>query len=102
MLTEPRLIHVSSPTEYQSQIKIGEDGRIVKWAKWSGLLLPQVPYQQGWDTQEFLSNACVKADLIPDFLLKTQTEIYKFQAKVYREVSPRGSVVRERFDNYNI
>lgn len=96
VLTKPELISVGSPTEYPSNIKVGEDGLILKWSRGSGLFLPQVPVEYDWDAEEFLGQVCMKANLTPDFWLTSEAQIYKFQAIVFEEVSPRGVIIRRK------
>ncbi len=96
ILSPPELIKVSSPQEYRNYIKVGEDGLLVKWRLGSGLLLPQVPVEYGWDIQDFLSNTCMKAGASPDLWLTSEVEIYKFQALIFYETTPKGFVVRRR------
>ena len=49
VLTPPTKIEVSDFQEYLSKIKVGQDGLIVKYGYNSGLLLPQVPIEYGWN-----------------------------------------------------
>ena len=65
ILTKPELIKAGKPQEYVSSIEIGRDGLIVEQGFYKGLLLPQVPVEQGWDKEEFLSHTCMKAGLLP-------------------------------------
>lgn len=95
VLTEPKLIEVSSPSEYPSKIKVGEDGLIVERGFYKGLLLPQVPVEWGWDEEEFLCQCCMKAGLPPDCWLLKGTKIYKFQCIIFEEISPNGPIVRK-------
>ncbi|HEX9906859.1 MAG TPA: TIGR00296 family protein [Thermoplasmata archaeon] len=94
LLTPPQEITVKSPREYASQVKVGEDGLILQkgWAR--GLLLPQVPVEWNWDAEEFLSQTCIKAGLMPDAWLEQGTKIFKFQAEVFSEDKPGGEVRR--------
>ena len=94
VLTPPEHITVSSPEEYCNHIKVGEDGLIVRWRYGSGLLLPQVPIEQGWEVEDFLRHTCIKAGATPDHWRSPDTDIYKFKAIVFEETSPRGSIVR--------
>ena len=96
VLTPPEHIKVSSPEEYRNQIKVGEDGLIVRWRYGSGLLLPQVPIEQGWGLDDFLRNSCLKAGAAPDLWRSPEVDIYKFKAIVFDEISPRGDVLRRR------
>ena len=95
VLTPPELIKVEKPSEYPSKIKIGRDGLIVERGFFKGLLLPQVPVEWHWDEEEFLCQCCIKAGLPPDCWLLKGTKIYRFQAIIFEEVSPRGEIVKK-------
>jgi AmmeMemoRadiSam system protein A len=71
---------VASPDE----IEIGRDGLLIQQGHRSGLLLPQVATEWGWDRDTFLSQACRKAGLPVD-AWKQGAEIYKFQAEIFSE-----------------
>lgn len=47
------------------KIEIGRHGLVLQYAGRSGVFLPQVPVEQGWDLGQYLSNLCRKAGL-PD------------------------------------
>lgn len=92
ILTEPELIEVTKATDYPSNIKVGIDGLIVRKGDYRGLLLPQVAKEWNWNEEEFLSQTCMKAGLPPDAWFDKRTEIYKFNSKIFREISPGGEV----------
>ena len=94
VLTPPESIGVDEPEQYPRNIEIGKDGLIVSRGWSRGLLLPQVPVEWGWDSEEFLTQCCLKARLPPDAWLTKGVEISKFQAIVFSETEPRGSIVR--------
>ena len=94
VLTPPQLIEVGKTSEYPSKVRVGEDGLIVERGFYKGLLLPQVPVEWSWDAEEFLSQCCTKAGLPPDSWLVRGTKMYRFQAIIFHEVSPRGEVER--------
>jgi uncharacterized protein (TIGR00296 family) len=94
VLTPPESIGVKKPKESPSAVKVGCDGLIVKRGGRSGLLLPQVATEWGWDSEEFLSQCCVKAGLSPDAWLVPGTQVSKFQAIIFVEESPSGEVKR--------
>lgn len=98
ILTEPELIHVDKPIEYPSKIEIGRDGLIVEQGFYKGLLLPQVPVEQGWDKEEFLSHTCMKAGLMPDAWFDKNTKIYRFSGQVFTEIKPRGEIKEKKLD----
>jgi len=99
VLTPPQEIEVIDPLEYQSMIKVGRDGLIVKSGFNSGLLLPQVPIEYGWNEEEFLGHACEKAGLAKEQWKQKDTKILKFEGIVFKEQSPSGSVVRVKLDS---
>ncbi len=92
ILTEPKLIKVKDPKEYLDKIKIGRDGLIIKYGWHSGLLLPQVPVEQGWNEEEYLSWLCYKAGLPGDAWYDKKAEIYSFQAQIFYEEKPKGEI----------
>lgn len=97
VLTPPQVIETKKAREYPSKIKVGEDGLIVERGICKGLLLPQVPAEWGWDEEEFLCQCCIKAGLPPDNWLLDGTTLYKFQAIIFEEETPRGEVKRKAF-----
>ncbi|MHA1647686.1 MAG: AMMECR1 domain-containing protein, partial [Promethearchaeota archaeon] len=71
------------------------DGLIVTRGKRRGLLLPQVPVEQGrnWDVLAFLENTCQKAWLPPDSWKDVKnTKIERFTATIFEESSPKGEI----------
>jgi hypothetical protein len=95
VLTPPQIIKVKKPNEYPKEIRIGQDGLIVERGGFKGLLLPQVPVEWNWDTEEFLCQCCLKAGLPPDCWLLNNTKIYKFQAIIFEEENPEGKIRRK-------
>lgn len=98
ILTKPELIKVSQPKEYFSHIVIGRDGLIVEQSIYKGLLLPQVPIEQGWDKEEFLSHTCMKAGLMPDAWLNSNIKIFKFSGQIFSESEPGGKIKEKTLD----
>ena len=99
ILTPPTKIEVSEPIEYLSKIKVGQDGLIVKYGYNSGLLLPQVPIEYGWNEREFLEHTCEKAGLPKDYWKKAEIEIQKFEGVVFKEKDPNGVVIQEKLSD---
>ena len=95
VLTPPQKIEVKNPKEYCTKIKVGEDGLIIERGMYKGLLLPQVPVEWEWNEEEFLCQCCNKAGLPADYWLVQGTSIYKFQAIVFEEEKPYGSIMRK-------
>lgn len=92
VLTPPEILYSDNPLDYPDLIKVGEDGLIIGRGMRQGLLLPQVPVDWKWDSQEFLTQCCFKAGLPPDAWVQKGTEISRFQAIIYAEESPRGEI----------
>ncbi|ADR18913.1 AmmeMemoRadiSam system protein A [Calditerrivibrio nitroreducens] len=67
-------------------IVIGRDGLYVRKGFYSGVLLPQVATEHGWDKNQFISYTCMKAGLPPDIWKKDKIELYKFSAIVFSEM----------------
>jgi AmmeMemoRadiSam system protein A len=66
------------------EIAIGRDGIIISKGYNRGLLLPQVPVEQGWNLAQYLSYGCLKAGL-PAEEWRKDARIEKFQAIVFGE-----------------
>lgn len=101
ILTKPELIDVSQPKEYIKHIEIGRDGLIVEQGFYKGLLLPQVPVEQNWNKEEFLSHTCMKAGLLPDAWFEKNTKIYKFTGQIFTEIKPNGQIMEKNLDGSN-
>ncbi|MCX6673250.1 MAG: TIGR00296 family protein [Methanothrix sp.] len=78
-------------------VQIGKDGLIVSRGPYSGLLLPQVAPEWGFDSLEFLSQTCVKAGLPADAWLDEDTEVQHFQAQIFAEVAAEREVFEKSF-----
>jgi AmmeMemoRadiSam system protein B/AmmeMemoRadiSam system protein A len=81
-------IEISVLTPFQKvlnpkEIKVGKDGLMIRKGFTSGLLLPQVPVEHGWDRETFLEHTCWKAGLPPNAW--KDAELWKFQALVFSE-----------------
>jgi AmmeMemoRadiSam system protein A len=65
------------------QIKIGLHGLIIHSETHSGLLLPHIPIEYGWNVNAFLAGTSIKAGLPIDGW--KYSKIYAFEVQVYRE-----------------
>jgi len=99
VLTPPESLEVEDPQDYCSKIKVGRDGLIVERTYCKGLLLPQVPVELNWDEETFLCECCVKAGLPPDSWLLKGTRVYRFEAIIFEETSPKGKIQRKEINN---
>ena len=94
VLTPPIEIKVEKHEDYLSAIKIGRDGLIVENKQSSGLLLPQVPKEYGWDIEEFLTHTSEKAGLEKNAWKDQDTKVSRFEGIIFKEESPNGKIVR--------
>jgi len=78
VLTLPR------PVSDVQEIEVGRHGIIVSQGRHSGLLLPQVPEEYGWDLEAYLRHGCLKAGL-PQDAWETGAKIEIFEAQVFSE-----------------
>ncbi len=92
-------IDEKDPSDIANHVQVGRDGLIVGQGWNKGLLLPQVPVEWGWDSKEFLNQCCIKAGLPPKAWLEPRTEIYTFQAILFKEDDPRGNISRHRLSD---
>ena len=89
-------IWVKNPLDLRENIVVGRDGLMVEGMGAHGLLLPQVAVDEGFDSEEFLSQCCLKADLPPDAWLTGSVTVARFQGQVFAEEKPNGRVVERR------
>jgi AmmeMemoRadiSam system protein A len=81
-------ISVLSPLraiEHVDEIQVGLHGIFITRDFHSGVLLPQVATDQGWDRQTFLEHTCMKAGLPKDAWREAETRIEIFDAQVFGE-----------------
>jgi uncharacterized protein (TIGR00296 family) len=91
ILTKPQVME-SDKKDYPKNVKIGEDGLIVRKGYHSGLLLPQVAPEHGLLAVEFLEHTCMKAGLPKGSWMEKDCEVFKFQAEIFGEKTPDGVV----------
>lgn len=90
VLTIPQLIK-AKPEKLPEKIVIGRDGLIVVQGANTGLLLPQVAVEHGFDNIEFICQTCWKAGLPADAWIKG-AQVYKFEGQIFEEMEPKGEV----------
>jgi AmmeMemoRadiSam system protein A len=80
-------ISVLSPLHHITdigKIRVGTDGLMLYQGGAQGVLLPQVPVEEGWDRDQYLQNLCGKAGLMPG-CWKANAVLYTFTAEVFGE-----------------
>ncbi len=65
------------------RIEVGKHGIYIRKGWFSGLLLPQVATEYGWDRETFLEHTCQKAGLPSSAWKEKDTEIYIFSADIF-------------------
>ncbi|MBI1318296.1 MAG: AmmeMemoRadiSam system protein A [Candidatus Hydrogenedens sp.] len=70
-----------------SEIELGEDGLYLAPVDrpGGGLLLPQVPGEQGWNLEQFLHGLCRKANAPEGAWNNPAYSLYRFRAQVFEE-----------------
>ena len=83
-------ISVLSPMEKcpdPRSVKVGVHGLYLIYRGRSGVLLPQVPVEQGWDLDQYLDYICIKAGVPPKSYDAPDAELLTFTATVFGEKS---------------
>jgi len=67
-------------------VVVGRDGVLLTLGPYRGVFLPQVPTEQGWDRETYLSELCHKAGIgDPDCFRNPQAVLERFEAIVFSE-----------------
>jgi AmmeMemoRadiSam system protein A len=64
-------------------IEVGRHGLLVRKGERSGVLLPQVASENGWDRATFLRHTCLKAGLPAEAWRDSAATLYMFEAEVF-------------------
>jgi len=73
------------PAKRPQQVIVGKHGLIVRGMGTSGLLLPQVATEYGWDARTFLDHTCIKAGLSERCWTSKNIEILTFEGQIFPE-----------------
>ncbi|MDR2964622.1 MAG: AmmeMemoRadiSam system protein A [Treponema sp.] len=73
------------PCDNPKNVKVGVHGLYLRRGGRSGVLLPQVPVEQGWDLNQYLEYICIKAGLPPGSYDAPDAELLTFTAEVFGE-----------------
>jgi hypothetical protein len=66
-------------------VEVGLHGLVIRMGGRSGLLLPQVPVEQGWTRAEYLEGICQKAGLPPGAWRDRDARLFGFTGQVFGE-----------------
>jgi AmmeMemoRadiSam system protein A len=68
-----------------AEVVVGRHGLMIVKGHHSGLLLPQVPEEQGWSREDFLEGLCRKAGLPQNAWKAHDAQLYGFECEVWGE-----------------
>ena len=71
------------PLENPEALVVGRHGLMIEKGFNRGVLLPQVPVEQGWDEAEFLDQICIKAGLPRAAWKEPDAKLFVFSALVF-------------------
>ncbi len=74
-----------NPEDRPKKVIVGKHGLIVRGRGTSGLLLPQVATEYGWDPETFLHQTCVKAGLPAQCWQDSRVELLTFEGQIFSE-----------------
>jgi len=73
-----------------AEVQVGRDGVLLTLGEYRGVFLPQVPVEQGWNREEYLSHLCGKAgNPDPGCWRSPEARLERFQAIVFAEPGAR-------------
>ncbi len=73
------------PIKGVDEIVIGTHGVVIRKGGNSGLFLPEVPVEQGWNRDEYLENLCEKAGLLPSDWKQKDARLFVFTTEAFSE-----------------
>jgi AmmeMemoRadiSam system protein A len=73
------------PCPDPESVRIGIHGLYLTHRGRTGVLLPQVPVEQGWDLEQYLDYICQKAGLPPESYKAPDAKLFTFTAEVFSE-----------------
>ncbi len=90
---EISLMHSPEPVptrgaDRMNSVHVGTHGLVIRHPNGSGLLLPHVASEAGWDGKTFLEHLCLKAGLPPQTWLDDQAQLMTFRARKITAPAP--------------
>ena len=73
------------PLPSPDSVVVGKHGLVIRKGRSSGLLLPQVPVEQGWDRKQYLEGVCLKAGLPRNAYKDSDARLSCFTGQVFGE-----------------
>lgn len=72
-----------APCPDPARIEVGRHGLALQYGGRSGVFLPQVPVEQGWDREAYLEHLCVKAGVPHGTWRLPQARLFWYEALVF-------------------
>ncbi|MDE5879714.1 MAG: AmmeMemoRadiSam system protein A [Desulfovibrio sp.] len=72
-----------TPCPDPALVEVGRHGVALQYGGRSGVFLPQVPVEQGWDRETYLDHLCLKAGVPKGSWRLPQARLYWFEAQVF-------------------
>lgn len=72
-----------TPCPSVDEIEIGRHGLLLQYRGHSGVFLPQVPVDQGWDLYAYLKHLCLKAGVHDKAWQEADAHLYWYEALVF-------------------
>lgn len=72
-----------SPCPNPEAVEVGRHGLVLVYEGRSGVFLPQVPVEQGWDRLAYLDNLCLKAGVAPGVWKLPGAQLFWYEATVF-------------------
>ncbi|MDR2480797.1 MAG: AmmeMemoRadiSam system protein A [Spirochaetaceae bacterium] len=73
------------PCSDSALVQVGVHGLYLIYGGRAGVLLPQVPVEQGWNREQYLDYICIKAGVPPTSYRAPGAELFTFTAAVFGE-----------------
>jgi uncharacterized protein (TIGR00296 family) len=89
ILTVPQPL-TCDPDKRPDYVEVGRHGLIVRGMGTSGLLLPQVATDYGWDSTTFLNQTCGKAGMPDPCWQSRRVEVLTFEGQIFQEIARAG------------
>ncbi len=96
ILSTPRRIRAKAPLDYDSLLRRGRDGVLVRYGANSALILPTLSAELNYSGREMLAAACEKAGLPAHMWPSPTLSVFRIEAQVFAEGSPGGKVTAKR------
>lgn len=72
-----------TPCPDPQRIEVGRHGLALQYGGRTGVFLPQVPLEQGWDREAYLDNLCRKAGVASGTWRRPEARIFWYEAQVF-------------------